>query len=221
MKKFNAVTLAEMLIAMAIVGILIGLFSGRVMKQMPDIEKTLVKKSYIIVEKTIFAMVNNQVLYQGNKILRNLDPVITSVGDQFGTVDPKTKFRDAFKYYVSILDEDIECDAYSMGTIETCFRTTDGVVYGIPNTNFSDEGVVEIDDAALASAREEARLYVPITIYPRWKDGKSLDNDSVVIGVRFDGKIKILNTSGCTADSDKLRCKMEAMLDSDDIKKND
>lgn len=225
MKKNNAFALAEILLTLALVGVLIGLLSGKVLRQMPDIEKTRVKKAYVVIEKTIFSMTNNDVLYPGDLILRNLEPVITTVGDQFGVRDetllPNSKFRDSFMYYMSIAEENISCDILDGAGIEVadnCFKTSDGTVYGIPDTNFESVGVVEapVPGAAVGSL---ATKFAPITVYPSWNDKKDYASNAIVVGVRFDGKIQILNND-CRADSEDLRCKIEDILESDDIKRN-
>lgn len=227
MKKIMAFTLAEIVLTLGIVSILIGLMSSKVMRQSPDIEKTKVKKAYIVVERTINSLINNEVLYpNADMLMRDLTPVITSVGDRFGNSDDDgvTKFRDGFKYYLDILEEDISCTT-QLGNSDNCFRTADGIVFGIPDTDFVEDGVSNFtDDTNRAAANNLARTYVPVTVYPKWEKNGENDfrNDTMVIGVRFDGQIRILNNDrNCPADNNKrLACRLESILQSDDIKRN-
>lgn len=216
--KNNAFTLAEILLTLVILGLLIVLTSSRLLRQTPDINKTRFKKAYVVTEQIVQKLVRNEVLYPGSKILKNTEPVITTAGDQFGVSDEKAKFREAFKYYLSIVKDNIQCDVYQNGSSNECFMSNDGVVYGIPDTDFEDIGVVKFtlsSDGAAGNVIQEA--YVPVTVYTSWKTKKDISTDAFVIGVRYDGKIKILNNEGC-ASKDDLRCKAEAYLESEDIK---
>jgi len=225
--KNNAFTLAEIMLTLVILGTLITMTASRLLRQTPDVNKTRFKKAYVVTEQTVQKLVRNEVLYPGRNILKNTEPVTTTAGDQFGVRDENAKFREAFKYYVSIVKDNIECDVFVSGHSDKCFMTNDGVVYGIPDTDFDNIGVVTFrmerfrhergDDLAhVASVRES---YVPITVYTSWKTKKDVSTDAFVIGVRYDGKIKILNNEGCASPQD-LRCKAEEFLESEDIKAN-
>ncbi len=227
--KKNAFTLAEILITLVILGTLITLTSSRLLRQTPDIDKTRFKKAYAVTEQTVQKLVNNDVLYPGYKILKNTEPVITTAGDQFGTQDENAKFREAFKYYLSIVKDNLECDIYQNGHSNKCFMTNDGVVYGIADTDFENIGVVEFNlpsstvsgasTGALPVQSNIKEAYTPITVYTSWQKQKDISKDAFVIGVRYDGKIKIMNNENCASPKD-LRCKAEEYLESEDIKAN-
>ena len=192
--KKIAYSLAEIMVALAVTGMLIGLLTTKVLRQSPDIEKTRVKKAYITIEQTIRSMINNDVLYPDDNMLRNLEPVTTSVGDQFGVNSPNSKFRDAFMYYLNIAEEGFSCAAFVNAVasidIDTCFMSSDGVVYGIPDTDFERTNVVPYRGARVG-AREH--MYVPITVYPNFEQKQNPQTDTMLVGVRYDGKIQILN----------------------------
>jgi len=86
-------------------------------------------------------------------------------------------------------------------------------VYGIPNTNFENVGVVSYKGTRVG-AREHK--YVPITVYPNFESKNNLENDTMRVGVRFDGKIQILNTE-CADDT--ISCRVLNMLHSDNVKR--
>ena len=220
-KKNIAYSLAEVMIALGLMTVLLGLVSSRVLKQSPDIEKLRIKKAYVTIEKTINSMINNDVLYPGDNMLKNLEPVITSVGEQFGVNDIKTKFRDSFMYYLTVVEEDFACDIYtglsSTVSFDNCFKSSDGVVYGIPDTDLQNVGIIPYTSGR-AGAREQ--YYVPITVYPNFENKKDVKNDTMLIGVRFDGKINIFATGeDCDDDSRDISCNVLKLLHSSDIKR--
>lgn len=217
-KQYGGFSLAELLVSMALIGTLLVMLSTKLLKQLPDVDKTRLKKTYVLIERTVSSLINNDVLYPGRLGFRNTDAVVTTVGDQFGVGNEKTKFRDSFKYYMNVFEEDVDCGLYSLGNSNKCFRTSDNVVIGIPDTDFVNSGTV-------TSGSGKRNKYVPITLYTSFDKGKKTPSvDAFVIGVRFDGKLKILNTDGCDrfdiGDSrTPLRCKTEAFLESSSIKK--
>ena len=220
-KKIRAFTLAEIMISLVVIALLIGYTTSRVLKQSPDVEKTRVKKAYIAIEQTVSSMVNNEVLYPGDLMLRNLEAVTTSVGDQFGVNNPLAKFRDSFLYYLNVVEEGIKCDVYVSNNTTTdlneCFKTADGVVYGIPDTDLTTVGVVR-HRGTRVGAREYA--YAPITVYPNFDAKKNVETDTMLIGVRYDAKVQILSPVGtCADDSEDINCRVLDMLHSDNIKR--
>ena len=219
--KKLAYSLAEIMVALGVTGILIGLLTTKVLRQSPDIEKTRVKKAYIAIEQTISSMINNDVLYPDDNMLKNLESVTTSVGDQFGVNSPNAKFREAFMYYLNIAEEGFSCEAFVNATasvdIDTCFMSSDGVVYAIPDTDFERTNVVPYKGTRVG-AREH--MYAPITVYPNFENKQNPQTDTMLVGVRYDGKIKILNNlENCLEDSTDISCKVLEFLHSDNIKK--
>ena len=101
-KRYKGFSLGELLISMTLIGTLLVMFSTKLLKQLPDVDKTRLKKTYALIERTISSMINNDVLYPGSIGFRNLESVVTTVGDQFGGGDGQTKFRDSFKYFMNI-----------------------------------------------------------------------------------------------------------------------
>lgn len=224
LKKNNkAYSLAEIMISLALMTVLLGLVTSRVLKQSPDIEKVRVKKAYVVIEKNINSMINNDVVYSGDNMFRNLEAVTTSVGDQFGVENPNTKFRDAFMYYLTVVDENLTCDILvdevSSVSVDNCFKSSDGVVYGIPDTDFETVGVFPYRSERVG-AREH--MYVPITVYPNFENKQDVEKDTMLIGVRFDGKIMIFpKTEGCDEESRDISCNVLKFLHSSDIKREE
>ena len=100
-----------------------------------------------------------------------------------------------------------------MSSTTQCFMNEDGVVYGIPDTDFSTVGVVENEDLGNV---------VPIVLYTNWKEGqtRTVNNDAFIVGVRFDGRIRILYTTNCANNPDVMQCRSAEYLKSDTIKRN-
>ena len=216
-----AYTLAEIMISLAIISLIMGVISTKVLKQSPDLDKTRVKKAYISIEQTVRSMLNDSVLYPDDDMLKNLTPVTTTLGDQFGVRDKNTKFRDSFIYYLTVAKEDIPCSIYTgkdiVEAVNNCFKTTDGVVYGIPNTNLTSVGVIGYKGTR-SGAKEHK--YVPITVYPNFDKKNNVETDTMLVGVRFDGKIQILNNqAGCSDESTDINCNVSKFLHSDTVKR--
>ena len=222
-KKY-AYSLAEILIALALLGFLTGLVTSKVKNQTPDIEKTRIKKAYIVIGQTIQSMINNDVLYPDELMLKNLESVVTSVGDQFGVGNPNAKFRESFMYYLNIAEEGITCDVIiGEDNVSTesnnCFRASDGVVYGIPDTDFEATNVIQHQGDRIGAVEYE---YAPITVYPNFNLKQDPSTDTMIIGVRYDGKIQILNNiDACEDGARSIYCNVINFIQSDSIKKNE
>ncbi|MBE7706874.1 MAG: type II secretion system protein [Cyanobacteria bacterium SIG30] len=204
----KAFTLAEILVAMAVIGFLTLMTMTNVVKQLPDIEKARVKRAYSTIEKIVGALINDDNIYPSVTGFRETAAVTTEFGETFGYPLRETKFRDAFKYSLEVIEHDITCELPN-GTSNECFMTDDGTVYGIPNTDF------------LTLNTMGTQNHVPITIYANWdkEEKRSIDN-AFYIGVRFDGNIRILHPDVCGTNNEKMHCKTETFLLSDTIKKD-
>ena len=216
LKKSYAFTLMELLITLSVIGVLIAITITGTKYLTPDVDKARFKKAYTTVEKTVTKLINDDDVYPDDMGFMNLSSVITDLNESFGLEDGRTKFRDAFKYLQNTIKDDLDCPMLSVG-MGKCFMTDDGVVWGIPDTDFNSKGVVQVDGIT----------YAPITIYTNWekltKSGgvstSKMDDNAFFIGVKYDGNIRILNNITCTSLSQALQCKAVEFLKSETIKR--
>ena len=66
MKKLKGFTLTELMIALAVLGILVAVVTPAIMKTRPDRNKMMVKKAYYVVENIVSNLINNPALYPDN-----------------------------------------------------------------------------------------------------------------------------------------------------------
>lgn len=217
-KKKYAFTVVEVLLTLAILGFMILMITLNARKQIPDVDKAHYKKAYLVIEQTVANLINDEQLYpdlfSGFKFT---DRAVTEFGEVIGD-DPYEKFRDAFKYVVDPLKDDIPCPCAAAGQC-TCFMTDDGVVYGIPDSDFDSINVVDnlykIDGTTVEK-------FLPITIYTNWKKTSSdnaYDLDATYVGVQYNGNIRIFHPAECSEADNHRYCKEEEYLMADSIKK--
>lgn len=63
MRKFRGFTLTELMVAMAVIGILVAVVTPAIMKNRPNKNKMMVKKSFYITEQIVNNLVNDEALY--------------------------------------------------------------------------------------------------------------------------------------------------------------
>ena len=63
MKKFIAFTLAELMVALAVVGTIVAVVTPAIMKTRPNKNKMMIKKTYYTTENIVNSLINNTYLY--------------------------------------------------------------------------------------------------------------------------------------------------------------
>ena len=215
-KNKNGFSLVEILLALSLLGFLFAMTITQISKIAPDPNKARFKKGYVDLESVIHNIIRNDALYPNDEGFKNTTQVIfKGTGETIGFDGPTSKFREAFKYEMSIVKDKIDCELYPGMTSSTgCFMAETGVVYGIPDTDFNTYGIVKDEIGNLA----------PIVLYTRFTEGQTVDRYAFIVGVRADGIIKILYTVDCkdtTNNEEMLQCKSVEFLKSDTIKKVD
>ena len=66
MKKFKGFTMAELMIALVVLGVLVAVVTPAIMKTRPDKNKMMIKKAYYVVEGIVTNLINNPALYPDN-----------------------------------------------------------------------------------------------------------------------------------------------------------
>lgn len=208
-------TLVETLIALTLIGFIAAIIIPNVGKITPDVDKAKVKKGYLSIERAVYELLNNETVYAGSEGFAALDPIVVKdIGETLGLNGPETKFNDAMKYFLNPIQDKIQCQLYpGMSSSTGCFKTDDGVVFGIADTDFQSTGTIKDDDIGYMT---------PIVFYPQWKEGSTVKENAAIVGVSKYGRIKIMKTSGtnCSSASAKeyIQCKVPEYLKSDTIK---
>lgn len=132
-KKILAFTLAELLLAMSIVGIVAAIILPAIRNLAPNREMIMFKKAYGVFTRVVNEMINDEELYpeaigiSSGTGFANLSAV-TDYKDITITENDNSKFCKAFALYANIVTKPSTCN----------YITTDGVEWTLPSTNFSD-----------------------------------------------------------------------------------
>ena len=210
-------TLVEILLALSVLGFLFVMTITNISNIAPDPNKARFKKGYADIESVIYNLSTNDAIYPNDEGFKNTAQVIfKNTGETIGFDGPTAKFREAFKSSITVVKDKINCNLYPGTTSTTgCFMSESGVVYGIPDTDFEMTGVVKDSDIGNLA---------PITIYTRFTENQSVDKYAFIVGVRADGKLKILYTVDCDEEDAKnkyLQCNSIDFIKSETIKHMD
>lgn len=63
MRRFKGFTLTELMVALAVIGILVAVVTPAIMKTRPNKNKMMVKKTYYAVEQIVSSLINDEILY--------------------------------------------------------------------------------------------------------------------------------------------------------------
>lgn len=148
MRNYKAFTLAEVMITMAILGILASVLLPAVSKVRPNENKALFKKAYYVAERMVSELVNDESLYpMGEGTAVGLDNVseVTYDGEQYSESD---KFCKLFAAKVNTINDNISCVPGSRTPTDSnvpSFITTDGIAWYMPYTDFDTDKSITVD----------------------------------------------------------------------------
>lgn len=155
MKKITAFTLGEVLIVIALVGVLASLLLPTLSNMQPDRRKLMFKKAYTTVDQIVTELVNDETFYPealGKVGLDNTTTALNITATGLNGMTAQTKFCRLFAYKVNTLDESsVTCPAtlnnnQASGVGSTpSFTTTEGIEYYIPNSDFSTSMRLYVD----------------------------------------------------------------------------
>ena len=214
----KAFSIAETMLMLSVIGIIMVFLAKSMSKVSMDSDLAKFKKAYSGIEDTISYLINDEVIYGTSSGFKDTDSVtIDKVGQIIGQ-NASEKFRDAFKYHMHYIEDDINCPIYSGSSTSGCFRTDYGVVFGIPNTDFVKMGTVETRDFD-----NQKITAVPITFYTNYKDGQTVDDNAFIVNITYDGKIYFgysIDKSKCTKSSSNMQCKLKKYVHATSAKKS-
>ncbi len=148
MRNNKAFTLAEVMITMAILGILASILLPAVSKVRPNENKALFKKAYYVAERMVSELVNDETLYPiGEGTSVGLDNV-SEVEYNDELYSGSDKFCKLFAAKVNTINNNISCVAGSRVPTDSnvpSFVTTDGISWYMPYTDFDSDKSIIVD----------------------------------------------------------------------------
>ena len=138
-KISKAFTVAEIAVVLVLIGVLSVLLLSSLTKAKPERNKTMFKKAYSVIEKTVSELVNDETLYPYDPeklgFINDIQVVVPG-GDGTQTTSGAEKFYTLFKDKLNIADEDSTTGE---------FVTSDGIGWRVPREyNFRRTEKMEI-----------------------------------------------------------------------------
>ncbi len=215
--------MAEVLISLIILGFLFAITIINMSGIMADDNIAKFKKAYSNLESNIYYLLHNPAIYSPSSGFKDTEAVKVEKFDLILGDKETYKFRDCIKYRLNVVKDNIPCTLYSRsvgGPIRSasgCFQTDEGIVWGVPDTDFVKYGVITVTDYD-----NDKVPAVPITVYLNYKDGYTVTANAIVMAVTYDGKIVILKKLGdnvvCTDKSKEMQCKVDKFINATTIK---
>lgn len=192
-------TLVEALIAMAIIAFVSLLSVHMFMRVSPRVDKLKFKNANLSLKHAISNVLSNPSYYSEESALTDLDDVTfedmhSEGGIRYGGVE---KFRHILlrELGVRIAGNNIPCympvNSAEPKLTQLCYKSDNGAIWGIPDTDFINVGVVKQMNSTGAISK-----FVPVTIYFNnfTETVQGFYNYAVVIGVRADGSTSLLDS---------------------------
>lgn len=141
MKRFKGFTMTELMVALAVIGIIVAVVTPAIMKTRPNKNKMMVKKTFYTTEQIVSTLINDARLYPDMRELCYEDGYteaedfycawgfdyqndVNYEGDTYGG---STKFRDLFVSRLNL-------NSSKTDKTNSVYYTTDGVKWGLDDT---------------------------------------------------------------------------------------
>ena len=139
MKK-RAFTLTELLIALAVIGILVAIVFPFVRQAMPNSETVMAKRAFFATQNAVSSVINNYDCYPDKSKLLDASQVRTGFGDGAGTARcgkwPQSSTDDAGQKFITMLTDQLDLDGDVTETsLGATFGTKDGMNWEISHVN--------------------------------------------------------------------------------------
>lgn len=149
-KDRNAFTLAEIMVTLAVFGVLAGLLLPSIANVRPNKSKVMFKKAYYVAERMVYELVNDEDFYPSQGTTVGLDNTVMAsyLGHSY---EGNAKFCELFARKVNTTNDDINCDTahekpHGNGSYSTpTFVTTDGIAWYLPVNDFARTQTLYVD----------------------------------------------------------------------------
>ncbi len=149
MRRFKGFTLSELMVALAVIGILVAVVTPAIVKNRPNKNKMMIKKSFYTIEQVVNSLVNDESVYpdmtnfcgenhdEGGTCAYGFDYTEEGVMDGV-SYSGDTKFARLFKSKLNIKSDytgDSNCGTnVDDSTFYPIFYTTDGIKWNLCST---------------------------------------------------------------------------------------
>jgi len=204
----KAFTLAEVMITMALLGVLAAIAIPAVMKVKPDSRGVMFKKAYSTLEKTVSDLINNDLYYPSTKVTPTdcTSPTMpngtacgfayTATTTNMGIPNGLDKFNYTLIQELNTAGSAVDADKSSLKLV---FTTTDGIAWYLSNSSFTvgatNYKYIGVDVNGPAKGDDCINIDggdVPIGLFTTCSANQVPDH--FVFEIRYDGKIKTCGT---------------------------
>lgn len=129
-------TMAEMMVALAVMSVIATLLIPAIMQVKPDKSKVLFKKAYYLTERIVAELINDEDAYplEDDKLGFDVTKKVTINGE---TYEDNDKFCKLFASKLNTVESEPDCTAGA----KPSFTTSDGISWTMPITNFAATGI--------------------------------------------------------------------------------
>lgn len=138
MRRFKAFTLTELMIALAVIGVLVAVVTPAIMRTRPNKNKMMIKKSYYEAEKIVSSLINDETLYiDGRDACNSQTASSTRGGCNWGFDDYNSVVYDGETYANGTKFPGLFGAKLNFRTSDTTnwiYTTSDGVIWYLGGT---------------------------------------------------------------------------------------
>lgn len=138
MRRFKAFTLTELMIALAVIGVLVAVVTPAIMRTRPNKNKMMIKKSYYEAEKIVSSLINDETLYiDGRDACNSQTASSTRGGCNWGFDDYNSVVYDGETYANGTKFPGLFGAKLNFRTSDTTnwiYTTSDGVIWYLSGT---------------------------------------------------------------------------------------
>jgi len=152
MRRFKGFTLTELMVALAVIGILVAVVTPAIMKTRPNKNKMMVKKTFYTTEQIVSSLINDDILYPDMREACRVGVVSDDIGDDVycawgfdyvykgdfegETYEGENKFGALFKSRLNVSRNSGEKDGEAPNDTDyyPVFFTSDGVKWDLTGT---------------------------------------------------------------------------------------
>lgn len=213
MRRFKAFTLTELMIALAVIGVLVAVVTPAIMRTRPNKNKMMIKKSYYEAEKIVSSMINDETLYiDGRDACNSQTASSTRGGCNWGFDDYNSVVYDGETYANGTKFPGLFGAKLNYRTADTTswiYTTSDGVIWYLggtvsqwSHTNTSKPSditngsiIIDVNGADGPNCRQNGKNQVNTDC-----TGSAADFDQYQIDISVTGKMTINSADSRAAD---------------------